>query len=441
MKKIFTTAALATLGVAGLRAQTPLERSYYAPAPALSVQERTKWWSVSAALRGFYDDNYSYLPSGFEQDSWGFEVAPSLSINLPFEQSYLQFNYTYSLRYYEGREDEEIDQAHVANVLFTHAFTTDTKLEVKNSFVYAIEPEVLEPGVITNPIGTRRRSDLENLRNRGNINFNTKLTETFGTALGYENTYYDYQQEGAGSYSAILDRMEHLGRFDLRWQSMPSTVPLLGYQYGMVDYSSDESLVFGQPYVPGTVTDPETRNSRSHYAYLGVEHTFSGQLNASLRAGAQLTDFPDANPEPDDLIKPYVDASMVYNFAEESAFQFGVRHALNATDVAVLAAQDQTATLNQSTTTTYGVLSHKLTPRLTGSLLGQWQYSEFNGGSADGEVDNLYLVGLNFNYMINEFLAAEAGYNFDRLDSDLDYGGFPRSFSRNRVYIGIRGTY
>ena len=44
---------------------------------------------------------------------------------------------------------------------------------------------------------------------------------------------------------------------------------------------------------------------------------------------------------------------------------------------------------------------------------------------------------MNLTYEINRFLAAEAGYNYDRLDSDLSF----RSFTRNRVYVGLRASY
>jgi hypothetical protein len=46
-------------------------------------------------------------------------------------------------------------------------------------------------------------------------------------------------------------------------------------------------------------------------------------------------------------------------------------------------------------------------------------------------------VGLNLAYRINQFLSAEAGYNYDKVDSDL----VGRSYSRNRVYVGVRATY
>ena len=46
-------------------------------------------------------------------------------------------------------------------------------------------------------------------------------------------------------------------------------------------------------------------------------------------------------------------------------------------------------------------------------------------------------MGVNVTYEINKFLAAEAGYNYDRLDSDVGF----RSFTRNRVYVGLRASY
>jgi hypothetical protein len=57
-------------------------------APGLTAVERSKPWSVSAALRGFYDDNYATAPSGpLRKGSWGMDFSPSLSLNFPFEQT------------------------------------------------------------------------------------------------------------------------------------------------------------------------------------------------------------------------------------------------------------------------------------------------------------------------------------------------------------------
>jgi hypothetical protein len=55
----------------------------------------------------------------------------------------------------------------------------------------------------------------------------------------------------------------------------------------------------------------------------------------------------------------------------------------------------------------------------------------------DGDVDNYYGFGANLTYQINQYWSTEGGYNFDRLDSDQPV----RSFSRNRVYVGVRATF
>jgi hypothetical protein len=438
MKNIITSASLAVLGAASLQAASPLDRAYYAPNPELTSQERSKWWSVSASLRGFYDDNYTTSPKNLKQSSYGVEVAPSVGINIPWERSYLGLNYTYSMRWYEDREDDPVDQTHQASLVLNHSFTETTKLNIKDTFVDSQEPEILEPGVVTAPL---RRSKSSNLRNNGDISMDIELSRQFSTSFGYENTLYDYSQDGAGSYSALLDRMEHLGKADIRWHVRPDTIALLGYQFGEVNYKGKDSLISGEPLVAGTNTDPKIRDTQSHYIFAGADHSFTGQLRASARLGAQYTkytDLPSGSTQDDSSLNPYADASLSYSYAEGSALTLGVRHAKNPTDIAYLSPGiDTTTTLDQETTTVYGVVSHKITSQLTGSLIGQLQHSTFHGGAANDEVDDLYLIGVNLFYNINRFLGAEVGYNFDRLDSDLSQ----RSFSRNRVYIGLRASY
>jgi hypothetical protein len=48
-----------------------------------------------------------------------------------------------------------------------------------------------------------------------------------------------------------------------------------------------------------------------------------------------------------------------------------------------------------------------------------------------------FLFGADLEYRFNEHFSTHAGYNYDRLDSDV--GG--RSFTRNRVYIGVTASY
>jgi hypothetical protein len=71
MKNILTTAGLAAVAVAGFQTKCA--------AQAVTVDD-SKWWQVSASLRGFYDDNHTIAPDNFARESFGFEVRPGLSL-------------------------------------------------------------------------------------------------------------------------------------------------------------------------------------------------------------------------------------------------------------------------------------------------------------------------------------------------------------------------
>ena len=128
----------------------------------------------------------------------------------------------------------------------------------------------------------------------------------------------------------------------------------------------------------------------------------------------------------------------------------------SATDLAAVDANG-TPTLDAESTAVYGKVSHRIMRNLTGSLVAQYQTSEFNEGLYDGKSEDLFLVGINVEYRFNQHFSAEAGYNYDMLDSDIkdtntgsgpggpivnpNFGNETRSYDRNRIYIGLRATY
>ena len=419
MKKIIASASLAALGVASVQA---------AYAPGLSPQEKSKAWTISGTLRGFYDDNPTASVKADKQESWGLELSPSLAVNIALDQTLIGFNYTYDMRYYEARRNNDADHSHHVSLKINHTITERYKVEVGDTLNYAQEAEL--QGIVSNPTGTLR-TEQNYLHNVGHLAFTAELTPILGVVAEYQNDYWDYDQEGNGSLSALLDRVEHLGSISARWQAMPNTVGLLTYSYGVIDHNSDQSLRLagGSPLA-------ETRDSHSHYVSVGAEQNFTSQLTGKARIGAQFTDYPNALPTQDDrVVNPYADASASWTYNPGSYLQLGIRHQRNATDVGIGTAGAPVQ--DQESTGVYGVVNHRIGPNLTGSLLGQFQHSSFRGGGLDGKIDTLGLVGINFAYQVNEFITAEAGYNYDRLDSDLA----GRSYTRNRVYFGLRASY
>src|SRR5262249_41990791 len=121
MKKLITSAGLVVLGATSLQAQ-----QVYAPAPNLTTTELSKPWSVSASIRGFYDDNYALTPSGglidpvtggriTPRSTIGYEITPSAGLNWAMEQTYIGLSYVYSAKYFEDRPEHKWDQAHQVN--------------------------------------------------------------------------------------------------------------------------------------------------------------------------------------------------------------------------------------------------------------------------------------------------------------------------------------
>jgi hypothetical protein len=76
-------------------------------------------------------------------------------------------------------------------------------------------------------------------------------------------------------------------------------------------------------------------------------------------------------------------------------------------------------------------------------VIASYQHSEYDPEGISAYADDYFMAGVNLSYELNRFLALEAGYNYDWLDSEID-DPTPednRGFKRNRVYVGVRGTY
>jgi opacity protein-like surface antigen len=426
MKKIIASAGLVAVSAAGLQAA----------APGLSPMEASKPWSISATLRGFYDDNYTSVHKSVEDDSFGIEVRPAIGLNFPFEQSFVGVGYVYSLKWYEGRSEDTTDQSHELTLRADHRFSERYSVDFDESFVYSQEPAVVDDvGFLT----AFQRTDADAMRNRARIGFDAQLTELIGMGLGYQNSWYDYDQDGPGSRSALLDRWEHDFNIEGRWHARENLFASLGYGLGIVSYTGDDVIAgipdpLGPPGSIIPVAFSEDRDSISHRVYVGAEQAVSSQFRISAKIGGEYTDYHEVG---DDNLTPWAEIAGTYNYLPGSYLQFGFQHGLNATDRATPTLDGDDIVLDQESSSLFGSLTHRITPRLDGSVIGRVQRSEFNEGGLDGDIDNMVMLGLNLEYRFTPNWSTEVGYNYDRLDSDVRF----RSFTRNRVYAGVRATY
>jgi hypothetical protein len=413
MKKLFTSAAALAVGAAAIPP---------------SSQAQDKPWNLGATVRGFYDDNYTTASTtAGKHHSFGFEISPSVDYRLSLDPTVITAGYKYGMRYFEDRASNHqpsADHSHDVNLKLVHQFPERYRLEISDNFVVAQEPTLLSTTFANTPL----RSEGNNIRNVANAIFSGEFSPIFGYDLVYTHTFYDYTAKGNNSFSALLDRMEHLAGADLRWNALQNTTALLGYRFGFVDMTSNDKISNDGA---GTPVAANTRNNTSHYVFLGADHFFTRQLRGSARVGVQYTDYSKALPSSRTTTSPYADFSGTWNYLERSAITLGVKHARNATDI-------RDGTLDAESTSVYGQWSHYLTPSLKASVIGQYQLSSFNGGVNNKKDESIFLAGLNLSYeFIKDRLSAEVGYNFDRLDSDIA----GRTYSRNRAYIGLRASY
>lgn len=434
MKRIAASVGIVALGTSALQA---------VDTGALSTMQGTKPWSVSVALRGFYDSNIN-TTSTDKVDSFGFAVNPFIGFGAAWDQTSASVSYDLNAQYYDKRpagQTDNWDFTHTFTAGLSHTFSPRVQMAVRDAFVIGQEPDVLRAG---DAYTTLQRIPGNNIRNYGTITANIEATQLLGFEVGYANSYYNYAADGVtlsginyiGSNAGILNRIDNLAHIDSRWNLRPETVGVLGYAYSQNLYTGDEII-------GGTIFQPvmsDERNNRGSYAYAGVDQTFSPDLSGSLRAGGRFTDFYNDPNTQGGSWTPYVQASMKYFYRTASSAEVGFTYDRTASDIVGGGAGTGGAFVTDSdTAVVYASLTHQITPKIFGTLIGTYQNQSYNGGGPqyDGKVDNYYVFGANLSYRFNPHYSANVGYNYDALISEIA----GRSFNRNRVYLGVTAAY
>jgi len=439
MKKVIVSVGLVALGASGLQAASD----------SGTTPDTSKPWSVSATLRGFYDDNVNSLPNnatpmpGTSRGSSGFEVSPSIIASWPLEQTTISLGYVYSFKYYENKPSgnaENYDQSHDFNASLSHYFSERYQVNVRDAFVIGQEPDLLRAG---NTYNTFQRIPGSNLRNYGAVNFEAQMTPKLGIEVGYANTLYMYANDQYSfnangslntSNAGLLNDVDNLIHIDGRWQLQPQTIGVLGYQFRATDYTADQPIA-GNLNVPSTIVMSEYRNAQSHYGYVGADHNFSPDLTGSLRGGIRYTIYPNESGQDD--LSPYGMLSLRYTYRPDSYLQVGFSCDYTSTDMIAASATRGYVTLNGQSASVFAALNHRLTSKLQGSILAQFQNTSYYGGSYNGDDAQYYLVGLSLEYRFNRYFSAQVGYDYDNVYSQIP----GQNYDRNRVYLGVSATY
>jgi hypothetical protein len=464
MKKFCVSAGLLAAGAASIQSVSAQGLDVISP----------KAWSVSGTLRGFYDDNYNIAPG--KKGSYGAEVSPSISYNLPLQQTDMGIRYTYGLYYYQDRQDlgvNPFDQTHQVDMWLDHAINERWHINFTDTFASGQEPELLTPG-INNVSAVPIRVNGNNIANHANIKLDTQWTPLFGTSLHYENDFYDYQNSGSpnlvptvpigtvplipsnagspgfatlaspASLAGLLNRVEQDLGLDFNWTLSSKTKLFVGYTFGIVNYTGGETIADfnfnSQPATPRNLPyQSDSRDLMSQNVYVGANHQLTENLTIQGQIGAQYNDnYNDPlNTSSSTSFAPIANLSLDYTYTTGSYVQLGVSQGENSTDVVQPNNNNGSITEYQYSTVLFADVNQRITEKLMGSLLGRYTYSTYQGGQFDSSSDNGFNVGVNLSYQITRHFSAEVGYNYDDLQSSVPGQGY----NRNRVYIGMGASY
>jgi hypothetical protein len=360
-------------------------------------------FQIKNRLRIEYDDNV--FESSNKHGSGKIEEEVEFIYNLDLEQTYIGMRYRPSVVYWMDRPSDSWDTHHDFDLDFNHSFSPRATLALKESFLYAELPELMDRGIIL------QQKD-NYFYNRANADFDYLLQPHTKLGLGGRYTLLRYQDSAV---SAREDYDIYAGGATLRRQLSPDTT--------ISGEARFESITYSGP----------NRDSTSEYLGGGVEQNFGPDLLGNLRGGLQHKDFSASAIDAQN--QPYADGSLtILTPSHRTRLTTGAGYSMFESDVFPYANQDRTLI--------YLSASHDLTAKISLFLSGSYQNSAYKGNqSVDKSVSNsdgtedVVQVAARASYKVNRNNWLEAGYQYLNVNSDVR-----PDYDRTRLSVGWRMT-
>ena len=387
-------------------APTPSEPSLAPPSAANSenlvpdTANGTKFYTITASLREEYDDNifttrYNKVSSAVT------EFSPSLLLSFPSQSSTFSARFTFGLDYYEnGRSSDPNDYTGEVLLHYTHQFSNRFSLDLAEQGGYFTEPDLL------NSVGTPFRNG-GYFENTATAEFDAQWTPLFGTSTSYSNVAIVYQDSEVAKFQ---NEDENTISNDFRFAVYPKYNFTAGFIVDDLDY-----FQYDRGYVNSTLD-------------VGLDWQALPGLSLGIRGGGSLT----VGDNTTDSVSPYGAASLNWTLGKRSKLSLNYVHTVEPTDV-VTAIGEEADRFSAS-------FSYDITTRINVHLTTTYTHADYtevllqSGGSFTE--DNIGLdAGLE--YRINANFSIDGGYFL----SDISSQQSGRDYTRNQVYVGVRGTY
>jgi len=414
-------------------------------------QSGNKPFTATVALREGYDSNpltQTYQSTADIQSSTYTSVTPSLGYNYTGLQADLALRYDFTGIYFPSINqsyDIQYTQAFIGR--YTYAFDPRVSLIISDNFLYSEQPIAQLVTVGLAPV-TQTQGYINNL---GTIEMDYRVTDRLSMVTRWNNSILN--TDGVGTYnndgtinsgSAAATNYMNNGAFhQFRLDITPETVGTFSVDYQIFDYQSDQSY----------------RDNQQVAFSVGADHTFLPTLTFSGRAGVQLQDnygITDSSSvigsggldsgELEIEAYPFASLSSTWNYDQRSFLSGGLSVAVQQSNLAT-SSDSEAYTINfnwdhyftekfsviQSFFINVAVFTPQLTQAETIALAGSYQ------GSGQ---QTTVTYQCKFAYEIYRYLSAELGWSYTSYGSYFDSNnGNGGSYTRNQVYVGLRGTY
>ena len=419
-------------------------------------EANTKPFTATVAIREGYDSNpltapytpnYSATPPGKEpQSSTYTSIQPSLGYNYIGLQADMALRYDFSGTYYPSLNQlYDIQYAQTFHGRYTYQFDPRTSLTLANSFVYTEQPLVAQ----FVQAGLSPTFNTSTINNLATVEGAYRLTDRLSMITRWNNTLIYIG--GSGSNGNYMNN----GAFQqFRLDFTPETVGTFSFDYQIYDYDNDNSY----------------RDNQQVSFSIGADHTFLPELFFSGRVGIQLNDnygLADAptiigeggmgSGELEIGAVPFASISSTWNYEEKSFASAGFSTQVQQSNLATQSDSfaytfnlnwDHYFTEKFSIIQSFFINLAEFTPQLsqdqtTALFLSQGQTLAQASAQYQGSGQQTTVTyQCKFAYQFLPYLSAEFGWTFTSYGSyfDLNNSNNP-SYTRNQVYLGVRGTY
>jgi hypothetical protein len=371
-----------------------------------TISDLKRFFTITCDVREEYDDNIYTSSTANKYASLKEEITPSILFSYPMENSTFDARYTFGYTYFNHHapgQSSEID--HDVVLRYNHAFSDRFNFDLRDAGGYHTDPSLLSSLGAVNREGAY-------ISNIFTGEFTAQWTPLFGTVTSYSNNFIEYQNSTVGNQQ---NSDENTISQDFRFAFWPTVTFATGLILDNIEYLQSP------------------RGFTSYTGNVGLDWQTLPSLSLGFRIGGTITAL---NQGGGDSTTPYASANANWQLGERSRLIAAYVHTVTPTDVFFAqGAESDRFTANFLYNITADITTH-LEGIYTHSNVTQ-DFLTVNGGGTSAFTENIASFDTGVTYHYNQYIDFEAGYIFSVVDSEEQF----RDYTRNQLYLGVRGTY